>query len=219
VTRWLRSSTSAAALLIGLVVPWAATSEANATATTSSVVLHWAKYAAATASHDQPPTVVSANDVANSVDAHSTLTVNVQLGFNLGDEIGFPRLALFVNHSTFAQTCVDFPAVVGGTPRVVSCPRRALAEWQYWPDILHVSERAIVGAASIGQAVSGADVAAANRATRWSLDPKPSFAAGRGGVATFVVVTNIGGSSSFQIGICVMFPKVAYGIPVQVACK
>jgi len=199
-------------------VPLISAPSAVASATPSSVVLKIAKYAAATAAASHPPGVVTAVDVSNALDALPNFADNIQLGFNLGEVIGYARWALFVDHSTFTQICVDFPNFAGGVPRVMHCPRRALAEWQYWPGVLRVSEQAIVAAAANSRAVSASDVVAIQKPEYLTMTTKPSFEAGRGGTVKFAVVTNIGGASNFTEDICVQFPKTAYGIPIQVAC-
>ena len=189
-----------------------------AAATPSSVALRYATYAVATASHDRPARVVSAIDVSNAVSALSTISNNLSLFINLGDVLGYRRLAMFVDETRFTNTCVSFPDSVGAVPRIIPCPRRAIAQRSIWPDALRVSERAIVAAAAHGKAVSGVDVVAANRPALLTLVRDPTFAAGEGGQAKFATTIETGAKLKFTVYLCVRFPKTAYGIPVQVAC-
>lgn len=216
--RVVRFFSCTAIVVAGSMVPLAAASRAEATTTASTFVLRIAKYAAATASNDRPASIVSAADVTNAVTTLSTLGENLQLGFNLGGVLGYSRLVLFIDHSTYSQICVVFPKVVGGIPRIEQCPSRAIAEWQFWPLVLRVSERAIAKAAAQGRAVSGSGIVAAGQADHLRPVSEPSFAAGRGGRVKFALTANLGGGSNSTVDVCVQFPKTAYGIPVQVGC-
>ena len=201
----------ALALLLGLGSPAAA-------ATPSSAVLRYATYAVATATHDRPAHIVSAIDVANAVSALSTISNNLALLINLGDVFGYRRLAVFIDQPTFTNICVSFPDSVGGVPRIIPCPLRAIAQRSIWPDALQVSERAIVAAAAHGNAASGADVGASNKPVQLRLVREPTFAAGEGGQAKFATAIETGATLKFTAYVCVRFPKTAYGVPVQVAC-
>ena len=201
----------ALALLLGLGSPVAA-------ATPSSVVLRYATYAVATATHDRPAHIVSAIDVANAVSALSTISNNLALLINLGDVFGYRRLAVFIDQPTFTNICVSFPDSVGGVPRIIPRPHRAIAQRSIWPDAQQVSERAIVAAAAHGKAVFGADVVASNRPVQLRLVREPTFAAGEGGQAKFATAIETGATLKFTAYVCVRFPKTAYGVPVQVAC-
>jgi len=208
--RWATTALAVVSLL-GLSSPASA-------ATPSSEVLRYATYAVATATHDRPAHAVSAIDLSNAVSAFSTVTNKLTLLINLGDVFGYRRLAVFVDQTDFTNTCVDFPDSVGGVPRIIPCPLRAIAERSIWPDALQVSERAIIAAAAHGKAVSGADVVTANRPALLMLVGEPTFAAGEGGQVKFATRVETGAKSKFTVYVCVRFPKTAYGIPVQVAC-
>ena len=198
-------------MLLGLGSPVAA-------ATPSSVVLRYATYAVATATHDRPDHAVSAIDLSNAVSAFSTVTNKLTLLINLGDVFGYRRLAVFIDQSTFTNICVSFPDSLGGVARIIPCPLRAIAQRSIWPNVLQVSERAIVRAAAHGSAVSGADVVASNRSTLLTLVRAPTFLAGEGGQAKFATTIETAAKLKFTVYVCVRFPKTAYGIPVQVAC-
>jgi hypothetical protein len=209
--RRLAAPALALAMLLGLGSPVAA-------ATPSSVVLRYATYAVATATHDRPAHVVSAIDVSNAVSALSTISNNLALFINLGDVLGYRRLAVFIDQSTFTNICASFPDSLGGVARIIPCPLRAIAQRSIWPDVLQVSERAIVTAAAHGKAVSGADVVASNRPALLTLVRAPTFLAGEGGQAKFATTIETSAKLKFTVYVCVRFPKTAYGIPVQVAC-
>ena len=147
-----------------------------------------------------------------------TISNNPALFINLGDVFGYRRLAVFIDQLTFTNICVSFPDSVGGVPRIIPCPLRAIAQRSIWPDALQVSERAIVAAAAHGKVVSGADVVAANRPVQLRLVREPTFLAGEGGQAKFATTIETGAKLKFTVYLCVRFPKTAYGIPVQVAC-
>jgi hypothetical protein len=202
--------TLALAMLLGLRSPVAA-------ATPSSMALSFATYAVATASHERPAHIVTAADVTNAVSSLSTISTNLQLVFNLGDVPGYTHLVMFVDQSLFTELCVNFPDTIGGVPRLVKCPTQVLGVWEFWPEVLQISERAVVNASTHGKAVSGADVVAAAKSHHLTLVPTPVFLAGQGGK---VKLTTLGAMTNqkFTVNICVRFPKTAFGIPVQVAC-
>ena len=211
------TSALAVPLLIGLASPVdAATSTAAA-----SAALSIAKYAAATASHDQPAQAVTAADVSNAVATTSVNTSGLALGFNIGELIGYSRVALFVDSSTFSHLCVDFPNSVGATPTVTSCTPQVILLWGSVPGVLNDSRDAVASAASRNRSVTGADVVKAAASTKWNLVPKPTFTSGQGGLVKFtrkLQFTSPKKTPLVTVSICVLFPKTAYGIPVQVAC-
>jgi hypothetical protein len=210
-SRRMAATALALATLLGLGSPAAA-------ATPSSVVLGYATYAVATATHDRPAHVVSAIDVRNAVSALSTFSSNLALFINLGDAFGCRRLVVFIDPTRFTDTCVNFPDTIGGVPRVIHCPLRAIAERSIWPNVVHASERAIVAATAHGQAVSGADVVSAGKATQLTLAKVPTFLAGAGGQVKFATTIETGAKLKFTVYVCVRFPRTAYGLPIQVAC-
>src|ERR1035437_5188976 len=154
--RRLAAPALALAMLLGLGSPVAA-------ATPSSVALRYATYAVATATHDRPAHIVSAIDVSNAVSALSTISNNLALSINLGDVFGYRRLAVFIDQQTFTNVCVSFSDSVGGVPRIIPCPLRAIAQRSIWPDALQVSERAIVAAGAHGKGGGGARAVSAAR--------------------------------------------------------
>ena len=196
---------------LGLQVP-------SASASTAKVALNFAEYALATATHDRPTHVVSAADVSNAVITSSTISTSLHLVFNLGDVMGYSRIIDLVDTTTFKNTCVYFPNKVGGTPKIIPCPDRALGLWNSLPAVLGASRKAVAAAASHGHAVSGADVVIAGAQRHLSMIPKPTFGAGKGNTVKFGTKVEIGKSIIFTIFICVSFPKTAYGIPTEVAC-
>ena len=203
--------------LLGLASPVdAATSTAA-----SSAALNIAKYAVATATHDQPAQAVTAADVSNAVATSSVNTSGLALGFNIGELVGYPRVALFVDSSTYSQLCVDFPNSVGAASTVTSCTPQVILLWQSVSGVLNSSRDAVAAAASHSRPVAGADVVKAATSIKWNLVPKPTFRSGQGGRAKFtkkLQITVPKKSAVVTVAICVSFPKTAYGIPVQVSC-
>jgi hypothetical protein len=213
----LTTSVFAVLLLLGLASPVdAATSTAA-----SSAALSIAKYAVATASHDQPAQAVTAADVSNAVATTSVNMSGLALGFNIGELVGYSRVALFTDSSTYSHLCVDFPNSVGAVPTVTSCTPQVILLWQSVPGVLNASRDAVATAASHSRPVTGADVVKAAASIKWNLVSKPTFASGQGGRVKFtkkLQITAPKKSAVVTVSVCVSFPKTAYGIPVQVAC-
>jgi hypothetical protein len=187
-------------------------------ATGSSTALTIANYAYSTANHDQPPHLVTAEDVSN---AAATPIVNKQsliIGMNIGDDLTYPRLVLFVNEASYKQTCVYFPTTLGQIPTVLSCPAKAIVLWDELSEVLNRSRDAVASAASNGRAVSAADVSKFFVSGNIKLLKLPIFRSGRGGVVTFVAKLNVNGKVT-NSNFCVRFPKTVAGIPVQVSCN
>ena len=193
---------------------------APAGAASSSAVAQIARYAFETAQHHRPAQVVSPLDLSNAVQAlHATGSVaQVNLSVPLGGVPAWPRLAAFIDAVTFRTSCVDFPAVVGHAPRVVTCPVTLSALWIAQESVLQDAQRAIAAAASRGRGVSGADVAAAARRNKQLVSPVPSFAPGAGGTLRFVTPASISGGRVVTLSACVRFAPQAYAIPVVVNC-
>ena len=213
----LTTSALAVLLLLGLASPVHAATSAAA----SSAALNIAKYAVATASHDQPARAVTAADVSNAVATTSVNTSRLSLGFNIGELVGYSRVALFIDSSTYSQLCVDFPNSVGAAPTVTSCTPQVILLWQSVFGVLNASRDAVASAASRDRPVTGADVVKAAASIKWNLAPKPSFTGGQGGLVKFtrkLQITAPKKSPVVTVSICVSFPKTAYGIPVQVTC-
>lgn len=212
--RWLTASTALGLLLL-TVLPL------PAEAASSPTPIRLARYALDTATHASPAHVVTPADVLNAFETPSlnpTLSAgSLNLAANLGDLPGAARDIMVMNPSTYRQTCMNFPARVGASPTVVSCPTKAIMLWTDEPFVLDVSRDAIAAAAIYGRSVSGADVVNAARASNQRLASRPTFAAGRGGEVTFVVspATNSGGTSDH---LCVDMPRQRYGIPRFVSC-
>ncbi len=188
-----------------------------AEAASPPAALVMARYAVATATHDQPAHVVIAADVSNAVATFTTLNDQLILEYNLGNLLGTPRVVGWINSSTYAWTCVSFPNSIAGSPQIVPGSGKAHAALLVLPNLLNLSRNAVAAAASHHKAVSGADVAAAAASVRTSLAPKPTFIAGQGGKVRFTTKVETG-SNTFAVFICVQFPRTAYGIPVQVSC-
>lgn len=189
-----------------------------AAATPSSAALAIARYALATASHDRPARVVSANDVSNAVGISSVNPRNLVLEFNLNDVFGFARTILLVDHQTFANTCIEFPNAIGAAPKITPCTAQAVGQWQSRSSALQLSGRAIAAAATHGRAVSGADIVRANADWHLTLAPPPTFSAGQGATVKFASKISFHGQPLITVSICVAMPRTAYGIAVQVAC-
>ncbi|HEY5439066.1 MAG TPA: hypothetical protein VIJ99_09205 [Acidimicrobiales bacterium] len=186
--------------------------------TSSSVALRIADYAVATAKHDNPSHVVTAADVSNAAGISTVNTASLDPIINLGDVFGYARLVLFFGSKGFTDTCVNFPATVGGTPKVIPCPHQAQGLWDSRAGALAVSNRAIAAAAANGRAVSGADVVAAAKVYHETLRRKPAFLAGQGGKVEFTTLVEMGLNTKFTVNNCVQLPKTAFGIPVSVPC-
>jgi len=187
----------------------------------SSMALNIAKYAVATAAHDRPAHAVTSEDIKNAVATTKVNTSHLGLSANLGDLLEYPRIATFVDSSTFATICVDFPGFVGASPTVVSCTPQEKALPVMTVTVLNMSRDAIAIAALRGAAVSGADVARAAALQNWPFANKPNFRSGQGAVVRFTnkatSITNVS-AVTVAITICVRFPKTAYGVPLQVRC-
>jgi hypothetical protein len=187
-------------------------------ASPSTFAFEVASYAVATAAHDQPAQVVNAADVANALATFSSLSQDhVNLVFNLGDVVRFPRLVGLFNSITFKNTCIDFPDTVAATPTVAPCPLIAIAMFSDQNGVLMVARRAIQTAASHGRAVSGADVAAADRGTRLRMEPPPNFAAGQGGMVKFDIKVRVN-QTPLSYSICLILPKTEFGLSRFVSC-
>jgi hypothetical protein len=200
------------ATLLGL------TSPVGAAGTPSSAALSIAKYAVATATHDHPAHVVTAVDVSNAVGVTSVNSRSLYLLFNLDQVFGFSRVVLLFDEKPFSDICIDFPDTVGGVPRIIRCPHEAQGVWNSRPAVMSASGDAIAAATARGDAVSGSDVVKATGAFHLMLRPKPTFAAGQGGTVKFATLVEMPPNLKFIVDICVLFPRTAYGIPVQVAC-
>jgi hypothetical protein len=186
--------------------------------TSKSVALRIARYAVATASHDDPAHVVTAADVTNAAGIATVNTANLYVLINVGDVFGYSRLVLFFEQKPFADICLHLPDTVGGAPTIIKCPHRAQAFWMGRGDALSVSDRAIAAAAANGAAVSGADVVAAAKIFGLTLHPKPTFRAGAGGTVKFTTTAEMELGAKVTVNNCVRLPKTAYGIPVEVPC-
>jgi len=184
----------------------------------TSGVLAVADYAFSTAIHSRPPQIVTAADVANAVATVSVNKAKLTLGFNIGDVLGYPRLALFMNEATYRQTCVDFPVKVGQSPTVIPCPAKAFALWQELPFVLNASRSAVADAASSERAVSGADITQFFIGSNYKFLKTPTFRAGQGGVVAIIWKMKVNGTLTTSRA-CIQFPKTEAGIPIQVACK
>jgi hypothetical protein len=201
---------TAATTALGLASPLAG-------AASPPEVLTVANYAVATAIHDRPAHVVTADDVSNALATFYQLNNQLTLGYNLGNLLGVPRQISLYDSSRYAFTCVNFPNSIGGAPKIVPCSSKAEAAWQSLPFVLNASRRAVAAAASHAKAVAGADVVnAVGSGSTTSLAPKPNFLAGHGGKVRFMTKLTMG--TTTRVFICVKFPKTAYGIPLQVAC-
>jgi hypothetical protein len=207
---WLAPSL-VAILLCGFASPVGA-------AGVKSVALNIADYALATATHDKPAQVVSAADVTNAVSLSSVNTKNLLLLMNIGDVTGYSRVVLLFDQNPHSDTCVDFPSKVDASPRIIPCPHEAQGLLNSRPGVLNASGDAVALAARHGKAVSGSDVSAAAAHYELTVDPKPTFAAGQGGIVNFGTLVEMPPHLKFTVHICVRFPKTAYGIPKQVAC-
>jgi len=146
----------------------------RAAASSLPVVRGIASFSEATSAFAHPAHVVTAEDVSNAVATPLVNTGKLWIGFNLNEEIGYPRLALFIGKNNLAQVCVMFANSVGGRPKVVECPKLAVLLWQYSPFILDESRNAVALAAKRGTAVSGADVVKETAASKWALSPTPT---------------------------------------------
>jgi hypothetical protein len=192
--------------------------QADGASNASSAALRIGEYAVATATHDNPSHVVTWADVSNAAGIPTVNTTNLALSINLGDLFGYARLVLFVDPTSFADICLNFPDTVGATSKVVPCPHQAEAQWQSQSGALETSNRAIATAAATGRAVSGADVVAAAKIDRETLRHKPSFTAGQGGKVDFATTVEMAPNTKITVNNCVQLPKTAYGIPVLVSC-
>ena len=186
-------------------------------ATPASYALTAAKYAVETASHDRPAHVVTAADISNAFANPSLVNGSPMLEGNLGELPGQPRMIFLLSSTTYKFTCVYFPNKINATPSIVACPSRAVRIWQTAPEVLIASRQAVATAASHDLAVSGANVTRAAAAQKMPLAKKPTFKAGRGGTVEFAEKWTTG-TTTLTLDICVLFPKTAYGIPVEVNC-
>jgi hypothetical protein len=183
-----------------------------------SVALNIADYALATATHDKPAQVVSAADVTNAVSLTSVNTKNLLLLMNIGEVTGYSRVVLLFDQNPYSDTCIEFPSKIDAAPRIIPCPHEAQGLLNSRPGVLNASSEAVAFAARRGEAVSGPDVSAAAAHYELTVDPKPTFAAGEGGIVNFGTLVEMPPNLKFTVHICVRFPKTAYGIPQQVAC-
>ena len=85
-------------------------------------------------------------------------------------------------------------------------------------EVLQISKRAAASATKRGDAVAGADGAAAAKSRRLRLALTPDFVAGRGGTVRFATSLRMN-HRRFTVDICVRFSRTAFGIPAQVACR
>jgi hypothetical protein len=183
-----------------------------------SVALNIADYALATATHEKPAQIVDAADVTNAVSLTSVNTKNLLLLMNLDEVFGYIRVVLLFDQSSFSDTCIDFPNKVDATPRILPCSHEAQGLLNSRPGVMSASSEAVASAARRGEAVSGSDVVAAAAHYELTTVPKPTFAAGKGGIVNFGTLVEMPPNLKFTVHICVRFPKTAYGIPEQVAC-
>jgi len=183
-----------------------------------SVALNIADYALATATHDKPAQVVSAADVTNAVSLTSVNTKNLLLLMNIGEVTGYSRVVLLFDQNPYSDTCIEFPSKIDAAPRIIPCPHEAQGLLNSRPGVLNASSEAVAFAARRGEAVSGPDVSAAAAHYELTVDPKPTFSAGEGGIVNFGTLVEMPPNLKFTVHICVRFPKTAYGIPQQVAC-
>jgi hypothetical protein len=180
-------------------------------------VLAVANYAFVTATHSKPSHAVTPADLLNAVETEPLANTDLSLPVNIGDIFAFPRLALFLNSTTFTQTCVNFPTRVGQPPYEIKCPMRAIALWQEQPLVLDASREAVAFAEKRGKAVSGSDVGRFFDGSNVHIVGNPSFKPGQSGVVRFVIKLKI--NKILVSGyICVRFPSTEAGIPAQVTC-
>jgi hypothetical protein len=180
--------------------------------------LNIADCALATATHKWPAQVVNAADVTNAVSLTSVNTKNLILLMNLDEVIGYSRLVILFNQIPFSDICIDFPEKVDAAPRIIPCSHEAQGLLSSRPGVMNASSEAVASAARRGEAVSGSDVVAAAAQYELTVAPKPTFAAGAGGVVKFGTLVEMSPNLKFTVHICVRFPKTEYGIPQQVAC-
>jgi hypothetical protein len=207
-------ATAASALLALALLPLPADAS-------SSSLMRIARYALNTATYAHPAHIVTAADVLN---AFETAALNPPLSTgalnllaNLGELPGAPRDVMVTNPSTYRMTCVFFPASLGASPTVLTCPTMAFALWSNEPFVLYASLNAVAAAARKGRSVSGADVVKAARTGRVHLAIRPTFAAGRGGVVAYIVTLK-GKTGTTSGRLCVAMPRRRYGIPRLVSC-
>jgi hypothetical protein len=189
---------------------------------TTSPLMRLARYAVNTASHASPTRTVTDADVLNAFDTPSLnppLNTGVlSLIANLGDLPGASHDIMVMNPTTYRRTCVNFPASIGASPAIVTCPILAYTLWTDEPYALDASRNAVATAARQGRSASGADVVKAARASNVRLASQPTFSSGKGGVVTFVATLKT--SSGVTSGhLCVLMPRRRYGIPRVVPCK
>lgn len=201
-----------------VVTPVALTAGVPATnaeaATPSSVVIEIANYAVATATHDAPAHVVTAADVTN---AGSIFLTNVRgngltLVANLGAIVAYPRLVIFLSTHTYDDLCVNFPDRIGGVPKTIPCPSKALGLFQASAVAMTISDEAIATAAATGRAVSGADVVVVARRFQETLLHTPTFSAGQGGTVDFTTKVETGATkiSRYTTACSSPRPRTAY---------
>ena len=180
-------------------------------------VLAIADYAFVTSTHFKPSHAVTAADLLNAAETTPIAESNLSLLANIGDIFAYPRLAMFLNSTTFVQTCVNFSTQVGRRPFEIKCPTRALALWQEQPLVLNGSREAVASAESKGLAVSSSDVSHFFVGSNVHIVGNPAFKPGQGGIVRFAFKLNV--NRILATGdICVRFPSTEAGIPVQVAC-
>ena len=210
---------------LGVVTLLALASPAGASLT--SIAMQTARYAVATASHNKPARIVTADDVSNAASTYfmssgsSEFPVKnpdqLTLDVNLGELPNYPRLIIVGSGVTFKHLCIDLPAKISATPKVVTCTAGVFIQWQYLPSVLMLARSAISSAAAHHRAVSGADVTAAASSAKAKLFARPTFKSGQGGKVKYVFQMTQGTTTSTGY-ICVLLPKAAYGIPAAVAC-
>jgi len=172
-------------------------------------------YAVAIADHQRPARVVTAQDVSDAMQAlRSTAGSNLGLGFNLGTVPGFLDTVELTNSVTYKQECLDFPRVVGALPRLAPCSALAVLTWQSSIGWDQGALALVAKEAQLGHAVSGVDVV---QARIGKLALKPTFLAGRGGIARFTDTAKVSGKTATAT-VCIYFSKWAYVSPRLEAC-
>ncbi len=180
-------------------------------------VLAIVDYAFVTATHSKPSHAVTAADLLDAAETEPIAKSNLSLQVNIGDIFAYPRLALFSNSTTYAQTCVNFPSEVGRRPYEIKCPARVITLWTWQPTVLNGSREAVEFAETQGLAVSGPDVGQFFDGSNVHIVGNPDFKPGQGGVVRFAIKLKINKIVAFA-DICVRFPSTEAGIPVQVTC-
>jgi hypothetical protein len=193
-------------------------SSSQSWANNNSATLAVADYALSTAIHSHPPQIVSAADVVNAIATPSVNHADLKIGINIGGDLRYPRLALFINELSYKETCVDFSTKKDQYPTALRCPATAIALWQELPGVLSRSREAVAAAATSGKAVSGSNVIRSFAGANLNFLKNPTFRSGRGGVVTLVANLKVDGMDA-RLHICILFPTTVAGIPSQVSCS